>query len=359
MTALSGEQAEAARQIEAFLAAKRPERQTFSLQGLAGTGKTFVLADIARRHPGAILCAPTGKAASVLSRKASLEATTIHSAIFLFRGEHVDDKGERYLSFRSKIPDGAWRRRIALVDESSMISSDLAMDLLATGCRVVATGDPGQLPPVRGTRFFDRADFTLREVRRQALDSAVLRQAHAVRRTGAYRADGEDFRVQRSVGRDDILAADVILCWRNATRHALNALVRAHRGLDGPPLAGEPVMCLRNDHKLGVLNGAQYELLKDYDTTRRTLSVRNERGMVVDIEDVRFETVDPPGDPEEAQDEHPFAYGYVITTHKSQGSSWEKLIFVDEYDRQEWRREFVYTAITRAEKKVLVHNSWM
>jgi exodeoxyribonuclease-5 len=240
-----------------------------------------------------------------------------------------------------------------------MVDGPLAHDLLATGCRVVATGDPGQLPPVRGTRFFDRADFTLREVRRQALDSAVLRQAHAVRGTGAYRADGEDFRVQRSVGRDDILAANVILCWRNATRHALNALVRAHRGLDGPPLAGEPVMCLRNDHKLGVLNGAQYELLRDYDTRRRALSVRNERGMVVDIEDVRFETVDPPGDPEEAQDEHPFAYGYVITTHKSQGSSWEKLIFVDEYDRQEWRREFVYTAITRAEKKVLVHNSWM
>ena len=356
MTDLSSEQAEAARQIEAFLAAKRQDKAYFSLQGLAGTGKTFVLAEIAKRHPGAILCAPTGKAASVLARKTGLETNTIHGCIYLFRGEYTDTKGEKYLSFQPRIVDGSWKRRIAFLDESSMVDGPLAHDLLATGCRVVATGDPGQLPPVRGTRFFDRADFTLREVRRQALDSAVLRQAHNVRATGTYAPDGEDFRVQRSVGRDDILTADVILCWRNATRHALNALVRAHRGLDGPPLAGEPVMCLRNDHKLGVLNGAQYELLRDYDTRRRALSVRNERGLAVDIEDVRFETVDPPGDPEEAQDEHPFGYFYCATVHKAQGSSYVNLIVVDEYDRMEYRKEWLYTSITRAEKRVLMHS---
>ena len=239
-----------------------------------------------------------------------------------------------------------------------MIAGDLAHDLLATGCRVVAAGDPGQLPPVRGTRFFDHADATLRTVHRQALESAIVRQAHRVREGGTYAADGPDFRVERHVGRDDILAADAILCWRNATRHTLNALVRAHRRLEGPPAAGEPVMCLRNDHKLGVLNGAVYTLSRDYDARRRTLRLRNERGETVDVEDVRFETVDPPGDPADARDEHPFAFGWVATCHKFQGSQARKVILCDEYDRQEWRKEWLYTAITRAEQSVLVHNTW-
>ena len=239
-----------------------------------------------------------------------------------------------------------------------MVDSYLAGDLLATGCRVIATGDPGQLPPVRGTRFFDRADAVLRTVHRQALESPILRQAHAVRAGRHYAADGPDFRVQRQVDREAILAADVILCWRNATRHALNALVRAHRGLDGPPIAGERVVCLRNDHRLGILNGACYDLIEDYDALRRVAKLRNERNEVVHVDECHFETIDPPGDPADARDEHPFGFGYCLTTHKAQGSEWANVIFVDEYDRQEQRREFVYTALTRASERMLVHSTW-
>ena len=179
-----------------------------------------------------------------------------------------------------------------------------------------------------------------------------------MRATGTYAPDGDDFRVTRCVSREDILGAGIILCWRNATRHALNALARAHRGLDGPPRAGEPIMCLRNDHQLGILNGAQYELLDDYDPGRREITLVNERGALTEIEDVRFEAVDPAGNPADASDEHPFTYCYCATVHKAQGSEWERGILVDEYDRQEWRREWTYTGITRFAKRVLVHGMW-
>lgn len=358
MVELSDEQSAIADAASAFLTARRVERPYFLFDGAAGTGKTEVLAEIGRRFPNATACVPIGKVASVLGRRMGREVTTVHSAIYAFRGQFTDEEsGEIVLSFRQKIRDGAWRGRIALLDEAGTVSQDLGSDLIATGCRVVACGDPHQLRPVRSTRFFEHADMGLKTVRRQALESAVLRQAHNVLATGRYAADGEDFRVARSVGRDDILAADVILCWRNATRQALNALVRAHRGLDGPPIAGEQIVCLRNDHDLGILNGARYELLVDYDALRRVARMRNERGHVVDVENCFVEGIDPLPDPND-RNAHPLASGDAMTVHKFIGSETETGILVDEYDRYEDRTSFLYTGITRFAKRVLVHSTW-
>jgi len=347
--------------IEDFLLRQKVQRPYFVVHGLAGVGKSHLLAHVARRFPSASPCALFGKAASVLSRRIGRDADTVHSLLYRFQGEYMDlDSGEKYLSFAQKVDDGSWSRRRVLLDEAGVVPTDIAEDLLATGCRIVATGDPGQLPPVRGTRFFTVPDATLRTVHRQALESPIIRQAHTVRETGIYRADGEDFRVQRHVGRDDILAADVILCWRNATRHALNALARAHRGKDGPPVAGEWIVCLRNDRHMGVLNGARYALLEDYDALRHTAKIVNERGETVTLEECRLETFDPPGDPNDPDDRdtHPIAFGDAMTVHKYIGSETDQGILVDEYDRHEWRREFLYTGITRFAKRVLVHSQW-
>ena len=63
--ALTTEQQEAVAAINAAI----DRHETFVLHGLAGSGKTTVAAHIARSRPGAFLCAPTGKAASVLRDK--------------------------------------------------------------------------------------------------------------------------------------------------------------------------------------------------------------------------------------------------------------------------------------------------
>src|SRR3954468_13642515 len=78
--ALSDEQEIAAQRI--FESLGSGMRRPFSLHGLAGTGKTTLLASVARDIPGAILCTLTGKAASVLRRKTHLPACTIHSAFY-------------------------------------------------------------------------------------------------------------------------------------------------------------------------------------------------------------------------------------------------------------------------------------
>jgi hypothetical protein len=50
-----------------------------------------------------------------------------------------------------------------------------------------------------------------------------------------------------------------------------------------------------------------------------------------------------------------FTYAYAITTHKAQGSEWDKvLVFVENWPRGEEAIRWLYTAITRAKEKVVI-----
>lgn len=362
---LEGEQIEAQRRIMSFIHTPKPAKQWFSLKGLAGCGKTTVFAEIAHEMPGSVFCAYTGKAASVLGRKTGLPTTTVHGAIMSLTGKIIDAAGKEELIFERHVREGRWLNRNIFLDEDSMIPRELAMDLLATGARLITCGDPGQLPPVKGEAFFTGADFELTQIRRQAMDSAIIRQAHIVRAGGMYESDGLEFQVVRHMWPEAILGADIILCWRNATRTHLNDLKRRHIGLWGWPRVGEPVMCLRNNHDVGVLNGAVYTLEHiardpDYglDDGQRgqTIGVVNERGQYVEIEQCWFEGVDETTRPMDRS--VGFTYAYAATVHKFQGSEADNIILVDEYSRREDRERWLYTAITRAKQNILVQRNW-
>ena len=49
-------------------------------------------------------------------------------------------------------------------------------------------------------------------------------------------------------------------------------------------------------------------------------------------------------------------YGYAISCHKSQGSGWDKvLVFDEDFGRDEdTKRRWLYTAITRAKKEIMI-----
>lgn len=354
---LTTEQQHVADRAEDFIRAPRVDRPYFLYEGLAGVGKTAVLSHIARQHPDALLCSFMGKAASNLSRKTGLPSTTIHSAIYSFLGT---DRESGQPNFELKVDSGDWSGHVALVDESGTIGAALACDLLATGCRVIACGDPGQLRPVNDTRYFTEPNAMLTQVHRQAWDSAIIRQAHSVRNGRGYRADGPDFRVQRFVEHEDIVAADIVLCWRNATRRDMNRLVRAHKGYtpNCPYQVGEPVMCLRNDHSRGVLNGAVYELLEEHVAGKGYLSLRNERGSEIEvpawIEDFELAPYVKEGNKSAPA---MFAPAYCATVHKGIGSEWNNVILIDEYDRMEEREQFLYCGITRAAKRILIQRN--
>jgi exodeoxyribonuclease V len=330
------------------------EKRHFVFDGPAGAGKSVVMAALARKYPSAMLCAFTGKAASVLARKSGLETGTVHGAIYKFTGLHAETNEPK---FWPKLGDGDWRGKLVFIDECFTVDQWLGRDLMATGCKVVACGDGNQLRPVKGSRFFDRSDMSLIEIHRQAWDSAIIRQAHRVRTEGVYEADGPDFRVVgggRALSHDDIAASDIVLCWKNATRIEINRHVRTHKGFSGWIRRGEPVMCLKNDKKMGVLNGAVYVLLEDQKPLSGRIVIENERGEVVAMKKSWIEGVE--GD-WEADDSVGFALGYCATIHKAQGSEWDRVILVDEYDRVDQRREWIYTGISRSAKSIIIQRN--
>ena len=262
---LSEEQQAAYDRIAAFLNADQVEKPYLVIHGLAGSGKTTLLAHVATEFPHAFICTLAAKAADVLRTKTGMPTSTIHSVFYKLRQERSSADGRSMLDFDPLHGADDLFGSAVLLDECSMIDTDMAADILNTGIRVVACGDPGQLPPVKGSQFFRTPDITLKQIHRQALDSPIIRQAHWVRLGRDYSPDTDDFRVLPHVTKEDVLAADTVLCWRNATRQAVNGIVRRYRGFTANhPVAGEPVVCLKNSAEHGVFNGATYTLVRDF-----------------------------------------------------------------------------------------------
>ncbi len=350
--ALSDEQEAASNMIFEYLGDHEPGQ--FSLQGYAGSGKTTVLAEVARDIPGAILCTLTGKAASVLRRKTGLQASTIHSAFYQLVEAGVDKAGRARLRFDVTHERGQLADKIVLIDESSMISHEMARDIINTGAKIVACGDPGQLPPVTGARFFSHANVTLETIHRQALESPIIRQAHRVRNEQPYREDGDAFRVlKRGLTDEEIIGADVILCHTNATRYAANLHARNVRGFIQPnPQIGEPVMCLKNAQQFGIFNGAVYTLTRpfldgdceiwiDVDGDQKCIPWVTFNGMRSAV-------------PDHVEALTSFDFGYAMTVHKAQGSEWPNVVLIDEYYKRLERSSWLYTGITRAMDRITI-----
>lgn len=221
--------------------------QKFYLGGYAGTGKTSIIPSIIDRcklnFQDVAFCAPTGKAAKVITGKlrgmyntSEIKAKTIHSSIYIparakvealreevkaledslgaFQMRAVEfmndmdafkqrcDEMERKLEDKKDEFDAAnraYRRsgpsfvlntdapirdcKLIVVDEASMVGEDIAQDLMEFGVPVLAIGDPAQLPPVgdKPGLAVGRPDFFLDEIHRQARDNPIIQLSMDIR----------------------------------------------------------------------------------------------------------------------------------------------------------------------------------
>ncbi len=336
----------------------------FRLFGYAGTGKTTLAKKIAEGVEGDVAFgAFTGKAALVMRAKGCAEARTIHSLIY--RASETET-GEP--SFVLNEDSAVARSKLVIIDECSMVDAELGRDLLSFGKPVLVLGDPGQLPPVKGGGFFTSAepDVMLTEVHRQAADNPILRLSMLVREgkrlsPGAY---GERQIIKRAeIDSGMVTAANQLLVGLNRTRRAYNMRMRELFGRAGEfPEAGDKLVCLKNNHKKGLLNGGIW-LVKSTAATRKKKLLMNvvseddpaEKPRRIGVLPEFFRGLEETLPPLVRKDSDEFDYGYALTVHKAQGSQWDNVILFDEsYAFREHRARWLYTGITRAAKRLTI-----
>lgn len=368
MTVFTAHQNEALASVAAWLkAVRKPSTrgataQVFRLFGYAGTGKTTLARHIAEGVDGDVrFAAFTGKAAQVMRSKGCEGAVTIHSLIYRTR-----DSGAEVPSFELWDDAPVSKAALVIIDECSMVDSELGRDLLSFGVPVLVLGDPAQLPPVQGGGFFTEAppDAMLTEVHRQAADDPIIRLSMEVRAgrnipTGIF---GKSQVVSRAdLDPDRVLNADQVLVGRNATRRAYNTRLRERRGIEGAlPVAGDRLVCLRNNRAKGLFNGSlwsvkQCAISKSQLVTMRVLpdDADGEKPVKVSVRPECFTggIEDVPWPTRRRYDE--FDFGYVLTVHKSQGSQWDDVVLFDEsFAFPEHHDRWLYTGITRAARRL-------
>jgi exodeoxyribonuclease-5 len=342
------------------------DRQVFYLAGFAGTGKTTLAKELAGEASGEVLFgAFTGKAALVLQRKGCIGASTIHSMIYKpkrKRGGMV----EFVLDGGSPVATAG----LVVIDECSMVDEQLGTDLLSFGTPVLVLGDPAQLPPVRGEGYFTSRtpDVMLTEVHRQAQDSPIIRMSMDVREGRAldYGNYGSSKVIRPAeVDRDEVLNAEQILVGMNRTRRQYNGRIRALRNFTGQrPHIGERLVCLKNRHGKGLLNGGLWTVIdqmRSDDPAYVEMVVEpSDAGaarMPVDVKVHEYYFVGRENELEfhQIKGTEQFDFGYALTVHKSQGSQWDDVYVFDESEAfRSDAAKHLYTAITRAAERVTI-----
>jgi len=344
--------------------------QVFRLFGYAGTGKTTLARHLAESVDGKVAYAAfTGKAALVMRAKGCGGASTIHSLIYKTR-----ESGDEVPSFELWDEAPASKAKLIVIDECSMVDAELGRDLLSFGIPVLVLGDPAQLPPIQGAGFFTEAepDAMLTEVHRQAQDDPIVRLSMMVRegiRLEPGRYGDSEVVLRSDFDPDRVIEADQILVGRNNTRRAYNTRLRERLGREeGLPVAGDKLVCLRNNRKKALFNGGLWtvkeraagksgsvitmRITPDADLSGSALGVK---GVKVSVRRECFlggiEDFDWPQ--RKKYDE--FDYGYVLTVHKAQGSQWDDVVLFDEsFAFPDSRARWLYTGITRAAKKLTI-----
>lgn len=345
------------------------------MTGGPGSGKTttlrFILDIYKKEYPSneILLAAPTGRASRRMAEQTGMSASTLHSALGLITDE------ESPLNDTDLLPAD-----LIVVDEFSMVDMRLAYILLERikpGAQLLIVGDADQLPSVGAgnvLREMIRSEkvptAVLDTIFRQASNSRIIINAHAINHNDTHLQYGDDFQMLEVQNAEDAAQlvvknylqevsqyglenVQILSPFRKRGAVASNALNETIRDLVNPASkrkmeltcgsrvfrVGDRIMQTANRN--GVSNGdvglitgmekADDEVFVDI----RLLDGRELRYSKDMMEDVEF--------------------SYCLTIHKSQGQEYPVIIvplLKEHYIML--RRNLLYTAVTRAKAKVIL-----
>jgi Ti-type conjugative transfer relaxase TraA len=320
----------------------------------AGTGKTYTL-DAAREAWDAsghrvIGAALAGIAAQELQSTAAIESMTLAMLQINLDANRI------------RLDD----RTVVVIDEAGMAGTrNLAPILNAAdeaGAKVVLVGDPHQLPEIDAggvlTGLAKRLDpIELTENRRQRTqwERDALEELRCGDVDSAFAAYRDNDRVVQATTAIDVRRTMVADWWSHRLegdtvamtayrRHDvddLNGRARAYLvrsgDVSGPELvlddrpyqAGDQIVCLKNNRRLGVCNGTR-ATIATVDPDRGTLTITlDDRSVLL---------------PREYLDEGNIAHGYATTIHKTQGATVDRGLVLG---TDELFRERGYVALSR------------
>lgn len=348
-----------------------------AVTGGPGTGKTTILKVILSVHKRlgggkVLLMAPTGRAARRMSESTGYpEAMTMHSALGL-----VADGDDVYET--DSVPLDV---DLIIVDEYSMVDMFLANEMfnrIQKGSRVLLVGDADQLPSVGPGNVFrellecGRIPTTILDVvYRQAGTSNIITNAAAIREGSTKLQYGDDFMfescedslttaqaVQRlymqEISERGIENVQILSSFRsrgNCSVKTLNEEIRESVNPAGPKVPevkvgsrvyrlGDRVMQTKNKGEIsnGDVGFITDIYIGDDNDSTVTITFTDNRVVEYNLEDL--DIVEP---------------AFAVTIHKSQGSEYQTVIIplIGEFAIM-MRRNLIYTAITRAKKKVIL-----
>jgi exodeoxyribonuclease-5 len=350
-----------------------PEQMELYVAGYAGVGKSTCVAEAIRRIKDKYgikhvrTAAYTGKAAHVLKKKGNDGAQTIHSLIYKCVPEY-DEKGQETGGFKFVRNENIVADLVVL-DEVSMVSNEICEDLRRYKIKCIVLGDPGQLPPINGEGAFTNRepDIFLKEIHRQALDSPILELATMARQgihlPMGYSKDGVKVLPLTTETEEYLHNPETqVLCGLNRIRWKVTQIMRTRLGYTEQfPMAGERIICCKNNNQKGLFNGAMGELKKIEKANSCAYKI------TADIEGVLHKNlmVDPymfrqhfESDPQKADWKKKwelFDHGWVLSVHKAQGSGFPHVTLLensDSFRENKWKH--LYTAITRSESGLII-----
>lgn len=351
------------------------------IAGYAGTGKStlvrFIIEELDLFESDVVYAAYTGQAVRVLKQKGNDNAVTTHKLLY----------------FSKQKPDGTfihtprtvleYNYKLIVVDEASMVPSEMIDLLLSHKVHVIFLGDNEQLPPVEGSQDLLKSPHVfLDEIVRQALESPIIKMSMDVRNGTPFQYGGnKECRVisKEKISNNLLVGADVVIVGKNFTRHQMNDQIRQLKWGDKyvkDPIDGDKCICLKNHwdcigscgnpiingllvtiHNIKIVSKKPYgkviyaDLVSDDGDTFTNLMI--DYNLLTTGEP----TINADNWKQFYKKKKPFelSYGYAITCHKSQGAEYDRVLVYDEaFGDYEQRRRWRYTAVTRASKQLIV-----